>query len=258
MGGNNIPFFQEYCDMAYKLLNKNKSCLDKIDIGPFNQVLDEYLFTSMVRDKKLDITYVIKDSPFDDLEAVNAAVRFNLVPIVNKYIHLLGNLKQNKYACEQLELRFEYEFPEYYKKALTSIREKLRDAFDKNYLYEQRTNRLKKVIPILYKTDMTILKKMKLRLIANACIRGNKGEKAEEKYSLIIKDPMTGKESIDPLKGTDVILAYFQTPVSIDELSEELEIEDSKSDVTEFKKRQFKILDIVTEKVMIDGLLEFA
>lgn len=257
IGGNNTSFFQEYCQTAYQLLEKNKNCLDHIDIGPFNQVLDEYLFTSMVRDKKLDITYVIEDSPFDDLEDVNAAVRFNLTPVVNKYIHLLGNLKQNKYACEQLALRFEYEFPEYYQKALHLVKEKCGNKFMTDHIDRQREQRLKKAIPLLYNSSLTCLREKKLRLIENARIEKNENGESQATYSLIIPNTVTSIESVSLLKGTDVLLAYFQTPVTVDELLEELKFQNPHMEPLEYKKQEFKILDIITEKVMIDGLLEF-
>ena len=107
IGGNDIDFFQEFCDISYDLLEKNRESIHLVDVGGFNQMLEEYLFTSLARYKKREIHYLLESS---HQNFPPSHLHVNLVPVVYRYIHLIGKNKQNEYLCEQLELRLKYEF----------------------------------------------------------------------------------------------------------------------------------------------------
>lgn len=113
IGGNDLEFFQEYCLVAEQFLQKNKPVLDKVNIGLFMTLLSEYLLTCMAEEKNKPISFLI-NVPVED--SFKMCVRFNLVPFIDKYVHLIGSSKRNRYACEQLEYRFRFEFPQEYKR----------------------------------------------------------------------------------------------------------------------------------------------
>src|SRR5690606_15158087 len=113
IGGNDIDFFQEFCEVSSSLLERNRQNLPLLNnMGGFNQMMEEYLFTRLAEYKRYKTSYLL-DTTVDKVY-FNHILRINMVPLVYKYIHLLGAYKQNYYACEQLELRMKYEFPDHY------------------------------------------------------------------------------------------------------------------------------------------------
>lgn len=259
MGGSDLGFFREYCTLALEILNRNRSSLKDLNVSHFNEVLDEYLFTCFAREKNYPMRYLIPSTRQEvKSSSMNNVLRFNQIPLVDKYIHLVGMAKKNQYACEQLELRFEYEFPDYYKRVQALLKEKSGGEIQTGTEDEERKQRLKKVLPVLYEKEIDNLLNKKFQLIDQVSIRENANFKGEDKLSLVKHDPVSDDKTITPLLGTDCILAWFQSPVSMNELLEELRSSDSGENAEEFEEQRKKLIDIVTEKIFIEGLLELA
>ncbi|MES2730204.1 MAG: DUF6734 family protein [Bacteroidota bacterium] len=256
IGGNDLGFFQEYCATAYTFLENNKEKLPQINIGFFNQILDEYLFTCLANEKEFPVQCLIND-PYDDKEML-AVLRFHLVPVFDKYIHLVGIAKQNVMACEQLELRFEYEFPQEYKAISAVIKEidpSLINA-DSTLIHE-RKEKLTTAIHKLYTCTLPELQNLKIKLRDDVKIVELKGEdNLNSAYGISFTDTITKEEVHRELSGADGILAYFDSPLSMQELLEEL-TQNLGSNNPQLEQQKFKLIDIITEKIMIDGILEF-
>ncbi len=261
IGGSDIDFFQEYCDTAYGFLEKNLKDIEKINVGGFNQIMDEYLFTCLAKAKKQEIQYFIDnvDRRNPRKDPYEHVLRFHLTPLIDKYIHVVGIAKQNQYACEQLELRLQYEFPDHYEKIVDVLKDNYPDLIKDNLsnMAKQREKKLLAAINKLYTDDLTKIENTKIQLAQNIKIVEMQGASGgESKYVKQVQDPVTGKETHYELIGSDNMLAYFASPISIKELLEEARQEHG-MDAQEHNKLKFKLLDVVLEKIIVNRTLEF-
>ncbi len=113
LGGTDVDFISSYAMTAIGIIKDNIDELKlNCHIGSINIVLEQLLLHILSEKSNKKITYVIPDLSYDSKEVLN----FHAVPIFQKYIHLLGATKRSPIACEQVELRLKYEFPDYYKR----------------------------------------------------------------------------------------------------------------------------------------------
>jgi hypothetical protein len=117
-GGCNHSVICEYAERALSLIHANLDKIKSIDnAGILNVLIDQYLFFQFAKQDGVDITCL-----FDYTNTVSPELfELNKVPLERKYIHLLGHAKKNATACEQIELRLRYEFPEYYETVVRFI-----------------------------------------------------------------------------------------------------------------------------------------
>ena len=111
LGGTNFGFLSTYGKTALGIINANLSSL-KSDCknGAVNLVLEQLLLYNMCENNKIDISYIIPVLSSDYKEVLN----FHRIPVLETFIHLIGCAKKSLFACEQVEFRLQYEFPEYY------------------------------------------------------------------------------------------------------------------------------------------------
>ncbi len=256
IGGNDIDFFQNYCRIAEEFVGKNYHSMSQINIGFFNTILDEYLFSCLAEEQGRNVQYLI-DVPVE--ESFKAVVRFNLVPFIDKYVHLVGYAKQNNYACEQMELRFKYEFPYEFKRISAKISEAFPETNEYAVADNNRIQRIEKAIRILYNSSIDDIKRKKVQLITGCSIREEDGEEEGEKRFFLCQENMNSlsQENSTPLVGMDELLVYFDAPISMNEFLYELKQEDKDIDEKTFAEQEFRLIDFVTEKIAIDGVLEF-
>lgn len=259
IGGTNIDFFQEYCETAYKFLNENLENLPKINIGGFNQIMDEYLFTCLANELEHDVRFFINNTQCDNpnIDPYQHVLRFHLVPLIDKYIHVVGTAKQNAYACEQLELRLKYQFPEYYKRISEAIRNFYPDlmAIDSYESIRNRERQVYKAISVISTHNIEEISKMKFQLIDDLVLLESKDEHGIS-YSARTMNLITGEESYEKLHGSDTILAYFNSPVSINELLEIFENDYGLVEQNEFQQLKENVISTVLEKFVISNQLK--
>lgn len=249
LGGNNNEFFKEYCNTAFQLLSKNKDKLNLINLGIFNQILDEYLFICLAREKGLTVKYQIEDKFEQD--PMQAVLRFNLVPFLDKYIHLVGIAKKNKLACEQLELRLKYEFPKVHEKALAFIRDT-----NPEMVYEPKGERIKNnnilnIFNIIYNRSLEEILEMPLKLQKEFEII-IKNESGNNSKFFLQKNSNDKVLFLRELTGASELLMYFTSPTSINNLIEGLDRES-----IDYEYLKFKLIDLVTESIVTENILEF-
>jgi hypothetical protein len=256
IGGDNIDFYQEYCELAKEFLEKNTASLPKIDVGYFNTVLEQFLFTCLAKQRKLKVSYLFSNS---NKYACNDLLKFNLVPIVDKYIHLVGAAKRNKYACEQLELRLCHEFPKEYKKVMAAMKRTYPDINEQDIILPARKKVLLNNISYFYQNDLSDFKNRKIKLADHATLHeefsGN-GNQSDIYLSNAFGDEDMEKRK--KLSGQEVILAYFDTPVSISDIMDAIKKEGACKTEQELQEHSNRIVEFVTRKIILDGLLAFA
>lgn len=110
-GGRDIPFIRSYTTEAFQFIFKNlEEILRTPKPGIFNMIFEQYLFyyLALSQNKSIECLFPTIGPVFLEL------FEMDKVPFLRKYIHLLGNVKKSPAACEQVEYRLQYEFPEYY------------------------------------------------------------------------------------------------------------------------------------------------
>jgi hypothetical protein len=109
-GGNDIQFIKEYTKKAFEFIDKNISNLEKINIGIFNTVYEQYLFYNLAMEQKKDIFFLTKDIN-DKFEGL---ANFSGVSKLTKFIHVVGQYKKHVQTGESVARRLLLDFPEYY------------------------------------------------------------------------------------------------------------------------------------------------
>ncbi|KQX10987.1 DUF6734 family protein [Flavobacterium sp. Root420] len=250
VGGNDIGFFQNWCDMAKKFLKDNMNQIINLEnIGYFNQIIEEFSISCMLSERK-NVTYLIDCSK--DINDLDSVLRFHFIPFIDKYIHLVGIAKHNKIACNHLELRLKYEFPEYHKKVMDIMYSM--NYSDPTSSYEKiKNNRIYRSLQKVYHYKYNEIKTLKIKLYDNFSIQ----EEAEENVYLVEIDPFSGKEiQKDLLEGTDQLMYYFTEALSINDLIEIIKEDFKNTTEIEFKQLEENILSLVFEEILMIGSLE--
>lgn len=163
------------------------------------------------------------------------------MPFIDKYIHLIGFAKQNVYACEQLEMRYEFEFGDSYRKTIEIINDLNPQIVDRPALLALRKNRLMKSLRTMYTSSYDELLDLKIQVCKELPL--------ESPGSATLNN---SRRSSTTFSGCDEILLHFQSPVSINEILEDI-IEEG----DDLENIKFRLIDILSEKILIDGILEF-
>lgn len=251
VGGNDIGFFQNWCDMAKEFLKVNMDQIINLEnIGYFNQIIEEFSISCMLSERK-NVTYLIDCSK--DANVLDSVLRFHLVPFIDRYIHLVGLAKHSEIASNQLELRLKYEFPEYHRKVMDILHSM--DYKDTTSSYEKlKSNRISSSLEKVYRSTYEEIKTLKIKLYDNFSIYE---EESEENFYLVEMDSFLGNEIQKTLlKGTSKLMCYFTEPLSLNELIEM--IKEDLQFANEFEVRQVEenIVSMVFEEVLMVSSLE--
>jgi hypothetical protein len=251
IGGHDIDFFQRFCENSRNLLERNRQFLPLINIGGFNQMMEEYLFTSMLRHEDKDVFYLLENlnTPFPA-----SHLNFSLVPAVYRYIHLIGHHKQSAYACEQLELRLKYEFPETFRRVVEVLGELGVDETDTK-TDEVRRTRLLRSLQILHQSDLDSIRKMKIRIKPGAdIIRIDDYLTNEFRYAVRESDcpalynlPQNAIDGLGPWLDEPARRIY--QPFTIDQLTVDYNLQ---------QPAQLALINSIAYNLVHTGLMEFA
>ena len=237
IGGTDIGFFQRYTHEAFEFVDRNLVNLDKINIGLFNNVFEQYLFYCLAKCEKKKIFPFLNLKPHEEF---TDAMTFNLLPNVKSFIHLIGFAKKNIYACEQVEMRLRYEFPYYY--------QKICKYFDNSYFSnaDARYHNLKNTFDFMQKASINDIMKEKFQLSKDArVIIGN------EINTLEYISPQTNTSEAIELTDWNTLLEAFAEPISGEEILEFIAQDVSISDSNKLK------FDFITDKLIYKNILSF-
>jgi len=250
VGGNDIEFFQNWCEMANKFLKANmKQILNLENIGYFNQIIEEFSISCMLSERN-NVTYLIDCS--EDINDLDSVLRFHFIPFIDKYIHLVGIAKQNKIACNQLELRLKYEFPEYHKKVM-DIMYSMDYKHSRSSYEKMKFDRIFKSLQKVYNYKYSQIKTIKIKMYDNFSIDEREGGN----FFLVEIDPFSGEEIQKILlEGTDQLMCYFTESLSINELIEIIREDFQNVNDIEFKQLEENIINMVFEEILMIGTLE--
>ena len=118
IGGRNYNFFKEYSKLSFSFVDNNQQNLSNVNIGLSNIIFEQYLFTCLAYEKKIDIVYVLHD--IGNLYH-KYLCDFQGVSHRTQYVHIIGPYKKDLFSEQWLEERLLYEFPAYYYRILDLI-----------------------------------------------------------------------------------------------------------------------------------------
>ena len=111
IGGNDIPFFQNYTAKSIEFVDKNKSIWLNINNFNFNVFFEQVLFHEFAKQNNKKIDFLINEVSEDN--AYVGFGDFHKVPN-KKYLHLLGVYKRNSSMCKAMEVYTMKYYPEQY------------------------------------------------------------------------------------------------------------------------------------------------
>ncbi len=110
-GGSNIPFIRKYCSEAEQIIKENENCLEKVNIGNTNMLIEQISLFYLAARENVRIVYSVTE-PVDH-PLYKDYWRFADVPKV-PMIHPVGGCKRIPYVIHHLGHRLQMEFPEMY------------------------------------------------------------------------------------------------------------------------------------------------
>jgi hypothetical protein len=242
IGGKDIDFFQEYTQQALTFVDKNIIHLEGINIGLFNIVFEQQLFAAMASQQHKPITPYLITHP--NSGEFTETMAFHQVPFLTSFIHLMGYAKQNIYACEQVEMRLKYEFPQYHTKILHLLNAENTAIFNEN-----RYKKLKQTFALLKKSKADDIMKVPFVLSDHVAI--------SDETSFSYTSPQTKDTIKNQIKGWDTFLQCFAEPTTGNEL---LAFLSENKDLDTAKNGHIKrnIIDYITDKLVYHDMLTFA
>jgi len=127
IGGNNIEFLIKYSKIAIDFINTNIENLSKCKINNINLFYEQLLLKYISKHEGINISYLLDNVSNEYFELTN----FLLHPKENPFIHMIGFSKKNIILCEQLIIRFKYEFPQYFNRTIKILESN--SIFNPNY-----------------------------------------------------------------------------------------------------------------------------
>ncbi len=248
IGGKNVAFFKELKDKAFDLINNNIDHLENLDIGIFNTIFEQQLGYAITEKNNVNVQYLFEEVAADFAEIID----FSSVPISSQYIHCIGYAKKSIFACEQIEARLSYHFPEYYQHLNTKIRKEYGDQYHTGKISKDRLQYLHKFYTLLDNKSIDELWDTKFK-INEKCRVDFKADPITVEYTIPYDQRLHKKE----LEGWDSILLYFLEPVSMKELYDELSQDENfmKQFQNDFSKFRNKIMSFVLEKTLLIEIL---
>jgi hypothetical protein len=241
IGGSDIDFFQRYTHEAFEFVNRNINCFEKINIGLFNNVFEQYLFYAMAFKQNKPIMPFLNLKPHEEF---TDAMNFHLLPNIKSFIHLIGYAKDSIYACEQVEMRLRYEFPDYYNKIIKLFKD---DYFPKT---QERYKRLKPIYNYMQNSKINDILNTSFKLSSNVQIISKDGINA-----LMFKNPLNNETIETDFKDWDMLLEAFQEVTTGNEVLEHIS---EGSDEFSYEKMKFDLVDFLTDRLTYHGVLDLA
>lgn len=112
LGGTDLSFFKDFCDIALEFVNKNLPVLEKIKSGNFGMIFEEYLFYCLAKERGTEITYFLEPD-VNDFKGIKL-VDFETVPQKTRYIHPVGMFKKYQHIADMMADTLLLNYPEYY------------------------------------------------------------------------------------------------------------------------------------------------
>ncbi len=241
LGGTDLDFYKKLYRSAIKMIQENNHLFHKIDVGMLNMIYEQHLGHAIADKNNISIHPLFEniDPKFTQL------TNFHLAGFHTKYVHAIGYAKKSVYACEQIEALLLYEFPEYYNRIKhNGLHNSLwKEQYE---IKESRKNFLLTMFQWLRNNSISHIYNTKFSLNNSVKILDE-----GETITILFTKPQTNEIEKLELIDWDNILLYFQEPLSINELCNELMNDSDISKKYTKDKLLDKILSFVIDKCLI-------
>lgn len=132
LGGKNHEFFKDYFKVVDQFIASNQDqikSLNPMQIGNFNQVVEQYIFHCLSADQGFEVNYHL--DPVYDPSYMEVFGNFHHLPTKTSYIHTLGDYKKNGWVCDQLAHRLQLDYPEYFARVMNLFEKDGIESFEK-------------------------------------------------------------------------------------------------------------------------------
>lgn len=119
IGGNNNQFIKKYCSEAFRFVDKNLNCINKVQSTGLNFIFEQCLLYYYSKYSQVDITYFMQNEVDDPM--YKEYVLFSDIPDVNM-IHTVGGFKKMPYVCDHLAKCLRKEYPTVYYRIIEACR----------------------------------------------------------------------------------------------------------------------------------------
>jgi len=118
LGGTDLDFFKNYSKTAIEFVERNRDSWDKVNIGLFNTVFEQFLFHALAEQRKIGVEFLLNDvnHTFDGLAELLGA------PKKTKFVHTVGAYKRQKQIGDLVAFRMQMDHPEYYYRIIRLLR----------------------------------------------------------------------------------------------------------------------------------------
>ncbi|WP_459210972.1 DUF6734 family protein [Aquimarina rhabdastrellae] len=244
IGGTQLDFFKELSEKAFDLIHQNDRHLKHINLGIFNTIFEQQLGYSITEKQQLNIQYLYDHVSPNFAEIID----FSSVQVLTNYIHCIGFAKKSVFACEQIEARLAYHFPEYYKHINTKLSKEFIGFDSSQTISKRRLDYIFKCYDFMANNTIDQIWNTPFKVTDNCTI-----DIDSSPIKITYKNPYNDQYETQKLDGWNMIILYFMEPVTISELYEELITDPDilkkfNSNILKFKA---DLLSFVLEKTLL-------
>lgn len=111
-GGTDVSFIQHYAAQAFQFVDINQPHLNKINIGYFNCIYEQYLSYCLAKEMNIEFSFVLDYAKTDPFNVAN----FFGIPSKINYAHPTNNAKKDEWICRQISNRLKLDYPEWHQR----------------------------------------------------------------------------------------------------------------------------------------------
>jgi len=151
LGGYDLDFIKEYCHQAFDFIDKNKSDLDKLNIGSLNFIIEQYLFYQLADKANIPINHL---NGVVDVPVFKDYIKFDDFPHV-QMAHPVGGFKKYRHVCDHVAKKLRKDYPEYYYRVINWV--KSSDTMMRSSIYYSSSFRLDSLAPLSIEKAISIV-----------------------------------------------------------------------------------------------------
>lgn len=240
IGGNHPGFFKKFAAEVIRFLDANPDKLHLVDGGVFNMVYEQQLGYSLALKENIEVAFLRgeMDASFTQV------MEFHLLPVAEYYIHTVGYAKKVSYACEQVEARLRYGFPDFFSKLEAKLNKLLPPEPEHFVIGEERLARLFSFYRQQENLDWNALLALPFRL--NAEIRED---------AVHYRVPQTAENAALEMEGWDGLLTHFTQPCSAKDLVTLLREDEDIAQSFTAEELERKVYSFIMDKAMYAEIL---
>jgi hypothetical protein len=138
LGGNQLPFFKVYKQLAFGIIDANRQNLTKVPYNLLNICIEQFLYYCVSKERGVSVSYIIDNQGQFDPTYPGFA-NFHKVPYADWFIHCMADYKRQEVVVWHLANRLRQDYPNYYYRILrlcqqagVSLHNKLYDSPELN------------------------------------------------------------------------------------------------------------------------------